>query len=104
VSEAAAPSGSPGSDDGTPGTQVGVVPAAADEVLVEFDVEPAEFDVELVEFDGELLPHAARAAPRTTVMPSAPAVRRGRIRIYESLPGAPIVIRANRSREFRRFF
>jgi hypothetical protein len=85
VSAAATPSGSFGSDDGVGGTQDGVVPAAAalaELVLVEL---LAELDVveELL-----LLLHAARP-PKRRVKLSAPAVRKGRIRISESLPWRP---------------
>jgi hypothetical protein len=83
VSAAATPSGSLGSDDGTGGTQAGVFPAdaaLAELVLVEL---LAELDVV------ELLLHAARAAPKSRVKLSAPAVRKGRIRISESLPWRP---------------
>jgi hypothetical protein len=89
VSEAATPSGSFGSVDGTGGTQDGVVPAAAalaELELVEPLVEPlAELDV----VEELLLLHAARPAPKRRVKPSAPAVRKGRIRISESLPWRP---------------
>ncbi len=73
--------------DGTGGTQAGVVPGA-DAALAE---------LELVELDAVeelllllLLLHAARPPPKTRVKLSAPTVRKGRIRISESLPCAPI--------------
>jgi hypothetical protein len=88
VSAAATPSGSFGSDDGVGGTQDGVVPAAAalaELVLVELLVELlAELDV----VEELLLLHAARP-PKRRVKLSAPAVRKGRIRISESLPWRP---------------
>jgi hypothetical protein len=88
VSEAATPSGSFGSDDGTPGTQAGVVPAdaaLAELELVELLVEPL---VELL-VEELLLLQAARPPPKTRVKLSAPTVRKGRIRISESLPWRP---------------
>jgi hypothetical protein len=91
VSAAATPSGSFGSDDGTGGTQAGVVPAAAAlaelelvELLVELDAVE-----ELLLLLLPLLLHAARPPPKMRVKPSAPAVRKGRIRISESLPWRP---------------
>lgn len=90
VSAAATPFGSFGSDDGTGGTQAGVVPDAA-AALAEVEVE-AELVEPLAEFDVEellLLLQAASAAPKRRVKLSAPAVRKGRIRISESLPWRP---------------
>jgi hypothetical protein len=81
VSAAATPSGSFGSVDGTPGTQAGVVPA--DAALAEFEL------VELDAVEELLLLHAARPPPKTRVKLSAPTVRKGRIRISESLPWRP---------------
>ena len=89
VSAAATPSGSFGSVDGTGGTQAGVVPGA-DAALAELElVELLLAELELVELLLLLL-HAARPPPKTRVKPSAPTVRKGRIRISESLPCAPI--------------
>jgi hypothetical protein len=79
-----------GSDDGVAGTQDGVVPAAAAALAVLELVELlAGLDVVLDVVEEELLLlHAARP-PKRRVKLSAPAVRKGRIRISESLPWRP---------------
>jgi hypothetical protein len=89
VSADATPSGSLGSDDGTPGTQAGVVPA--DAALAEFELVEllAELPAEPDAVEELLLLHAARPPPKTRVKLSAPIVRKGRIRISESLPWRP---------------
>lgn len=76
--------------DGTGGTQAGVVPGA-DAALAELElVELLLAELDAVEELLLLLLHAARPPPKTRVKPSAPTVRKGRIRISESLPCAPI--------------
>jgi hypothetical protein len=95
VSAAATPSGSFGSVDGTPGTQAGVVPA--DAALAEFEL--VELLAELDAVEELLLLHAARPPPKTRVKLSAPTVRKGRIRISESLPWAPIVTYLGESKQ-----
>jgi hypothetical protein len=89
VSAAATPSGSFGSVDGTPGTQAGVVPGA-DAALAELELVELLAELDAVE-ELLLLPllHAARPPPKTRVKLSAPTVRKGRIRISESLPWRP---------------
>jgi hypothetical protein len=86
VSAAATPSGSFGSVDGTGGTQAGVVPGA-DAALAELEL--VELLAELDVVEELLLLHAARPPPKTRVKLSAPTVRKGRIRISESLPWRP---------------
>jgi hypothetical protein len=88
VSVAATPSGSFGSVDGTPGTQAGVVPADAALAELELVELLAELDA-VEELLLLLLLHAARPPPKTRVKLSAPTVRKGRIRISESLPWRP---------------
>jgi hypothetical protein len=85
VSAAATPSGSFGSDDGVAGTQDGVVPAAA--ALAELELVELLAELDVVE-EELLLLHAARP-PKRRVKLSAPAVRKGRIRISGSLPWRP---------------
>jgi len=75
--------------DGTPGTQAGVVPA--DAALAEFELVELLAELDAVEelLLLLLLLHAARPPPKTRVKLSAPTVRKGRIRISESLPWRP---------------
>jgi hypothetical protein len=87
VSAAATPSGSFGSVDGTGGTQAGVVPGA-DAALAELELVELLAELDVVE-ELLLLLHAARPPPKTRVKLSAPTVRKGRIRISESLPWRP---------------
>jgi hypothetical protein len=80
VSAAATPSGSPGSDDGTGGTQVGADFDVVAEVLVLVALTDELDDAELLH---------ALTPPKTSITPSAPAARKGRIRILWPLPWRP---------------
>jgi len=88
VSAAATPSGSFGSVDGTGGTQAGVVPGA-DAALAELELVELLAELDAVEELLLLLLHAARPPPKTRVKLSAPTVRKGSVRISESLPWRP---------------